>query len=763
MGWTMKVRGRGRGAARKVSRRSGVLAGIGVVATAATIGAMAVNPSLAHATPSNGAGCTQMMAYLVPGTTETSLTADPTQPKGMLASVAKKLEGKYGSNITVITVPYSASAFDKGLSYKQSAETGIKNLSTMMAKCPTSQVVVAGYSQGAEVAGDVLWHIGHENQPIAADRVRAAALLADPKRGNEKLVGNTVAGQGVEGGRPGGYGALEGRIKWVCDDKDMYCNTTSKNPFVGIIGKTITGNTDQGVPPLDGSGDDDKAMDSLTSNSDGLDLAGVSSKAEELKTRTASMQQAGSKPSKQDLDRVSSLATDLNKTYSSTKDISDFADKNGATAQLNSETDGTPGKQTAGVLSTLKGMDLSGMANDTASIANTATAMSNQDGQNGGGSGSNGAALSGALGSGGDALGSMATSAMNVAAGSGALNSTDSANLSTASSVLGQLKISTVVNTALSGATTVLSTDYMGIANTVQVMAGDIQRLDAKATHTDADKLMKMLQPWVDFADSANTDLMPMAATMLGMIPDPYGACAIASMVMKVMSQVDIKRLADNVEKAIDVSFSVLEGHPEAAVNLVPIGVDLGMVGLQAVSSGLLGIGGQAKTGQSAAQGIGGGQDLVSLSNQLTSSLGGTNWENVGQLATDGIDFGSFIASGAHTSSYTSKPMVAGLSGIDYIAQYFIVQLSGVAGGSSSSDNSSSDANANNSNSDSSDSDSSGSSDSNGSSDSSGNGSNGSSSDGSSDSGDQGSMSSGAPSSEVSPGDVDHGSVGPIN
>ena len=653
---------------RSATVRRGTMAGLTTMLVSLLVALVGPAPT-AMAAPALNPGCTPMMAYLVPGTTETSDDADPSQLKGMLAPIGNKLRTQFGDRITVISVPYSASAFDKGLTYKQSATDGVKRLAALMSKCPTSQSVVAGYSQGAEVAGDVLWHIGHENQPVAAANVKAAALLADPKRGNELLVGAKLAGQGVEGGRPNGYGALEGRIKWVCDDADMYCNTTSKNPFVKVLGKTITGNTsDNNVTPLNGDASGEDQLGSLVSNSGGLDLAGAPGTAEELKSRTQALVAPGAQPTGQDFTRIAGLADSLNKTYSTSQDVSKFAADNGADSLLDSQKAGTPGKSAAGVLDSLNGMNLGQLSSDTASMASTANQLAGDS------------STASALSNSGELVKSLADKGLSVAAGSSALSATDQANLSTASGVLGQLKVSTVVNTALNGVTTILSTDYQGIAAKINDLGGALQRMDAKAAHADSDTILDKLQPWVDLADSANTNVMPMAAAMIGMIPDPYGACAIASMIMKVMAQIDIKRIVDNVRKAMDVAWTVLEGHPEAAVNLVPIGVDLGVTGVQALSNGLLGSGG-AKTGASSAQGVGGGQDLVSMADQLTQSLGGVNVDDLGQLATDGVDFSSFIASGAHTSSYTNKPLVQGMNGVDYIAAYFTVQLGGSING----------------------------------------------------------------------------------
>ncbi|WP_032373191.1 cutinase family protein [Rhodococcoides fascians] len=612
-----------------------------------------------------GEGCTEYMAYMVPGTTETTIDADPSKPAGMLAKVGTKLEQKFGQKITVVYVNYSASAFDKGMTYEASESNGVQATAGLMAKCPTSKIVLAGYSQGAQVAGDVAWHIGQGQGPVPAASVRGVALLADPKRGSEKLVGVKLAGKGVAGERPGGYGSLEGRIKWVCDEDDMYCNTDSSNPFVGIMGKAVTGATDETVPPLDGTvGPSAGGFENLVSDFGDTDLTAVGDKASELKNRTEALTREGAGlPSKAQLDKIGQLAGSLNNTYSSTADIKNFADTSGTRELLGAEKTGTPGAQTSDVLSTLDGVDLGGLISNTASIAETVAGLTSGD------------TSTTNLAGGGEALKSLATMGLNVASQGEALSSMDRSNLTAATGVLGELKISTVVDTAMMTLTTVLSTDFAAIAAKVNQLGTQLAAMDAKGAHASAGDLNNMLAPWVDLAAAGNTNVMPMAASMVELIPDPSGGTKIAAEVMRILAKVDVKRLADNVGQAQEVAWSVVEGNAAEAVKLVPIGIDIGMVGLQSVLGGVMGTPVE-KTGTSAVSA--GGGDLVSMTSQLVNSVGGAGGiDTIGKFAGDMMDFGSFIASGVHTSAYTSKTLVGNLNSVDYMAEYFIVQLGG--------------------------------------------------------------------------------------
>lgn len=633
-------------------------------------------------------GCTEYMVYLVPGTTETNAKADPSDPKGLLKQVGDVVKDELGSSVTIVYVPYAASAFDKGLTYKASQGTGVKSTAQLMAKCPNSKIALGGYSQGADVAGDVAWHIGHENKPVSASNVLAVGLLADPKGGKQSVVGTSRTGEGISGERPGGYGSLEPRIKWVCSEKDMYCNTTSKNPMAKVLGKALgSGGPPQGVTALDGGSGKD-SMTSLAGNLGNADLEGAKSKATDLKTRTQALTKEGSNPTAAQLNSIADLAEGLNTTYSATNDAAKWATDSGARKNLESSGAGTPEKQTSDFLGTVDKTDMNGLVSDTGDIASVARSLA---------SSLNSGSSSGALTGSGEAIQQLALKGANVALNSDALNSTDRNNLSVATGVLSTLQVSSVVDTTLTAMTVLLSTDYQGIYDDIAKMIDLTAKQDAPGVFDTSSALLDKIEPWVDLADSANGKLMPMASKMVAMIPDPQGYAIAASIGMQLFSQVDIKAIWNVARQAHSIAGSVIKGKPEALVGLIPVGLNLATIGVSALTGAETGLGGSSsQTGTTGSTGNGqtgldsvvqgadaSGQNLMSVASKFGST------DSLSQLVTDGLDFASFLGSGAHTSAYTNKTLVRGYSSVEYLGRYFVAGLTGGSGSNSSGSDSS--------------------------------------------------------------------------
>ncbi|MBF6238709.1 cutinase family protein [Nocardia otitidiscaviarum] len=234
------------------------------ITTTALLAATMTAATIAAGTATAAPGCAPVTAILVPGTGETHAAANPAQPVGLLAPVGNGLAARYGTSIDVRYLPYPAAATP----YANSESAGVQALSGLLSGlCSETRIVLAGYSQGADVAGDVASAIGTGTGTIAAARVAAVALIADPRRdAATPQLGTATAGQGVSGPRPQGFGALTDRVRTVCTAGDLYCATSQESsPAWTALGRAFTGE----------GGDSSPAVSTTLSSSGDLDAANI--------------------------------------------------------------------------------------------------------------------------------------------------------------------------------------------------------------------------------------------------------------------------------------------------------------------------------------------------------------------------------------------------------------------------------------------------------------------------------------------------------
>ncbi|WP_280433447.1 cutinase family protein [Nocardia brasiliensis] len=214
---------------------------IAATATAATI----MGAGTATADPE----CAPFTAILVPGTTETSPAANPAQPAGLLTTVGNGLSARYGGDIDVRYLPYPAALAP----YRPSQNSGVAAMSSMLSGlCASTRVVLAGYSQGADVVGDTAAAIGQGRGPIDPLRVLGVGLISDPRRDPATpQLGQPATGQGIAGPRVD-FGALAARVQTVCATGDLYCSTDpDAAPALSAIGRAFT--SSNAVPDAAGS------------------------------------------------------------------------------------------------------------------------------------------------------------------------------------------------------------------------------------------------------------------------------------------------------------------------------------------------------------------------------------------------------------------------------------------------------------------------------------------------------------------------------
>lgn len=170
--------------------------------------------------------CPVSQVVYVPGSSETTPAADPSVPVGILGQVAAKVPA-----LATFT-PYPATLLNP--LYPVSVQAGITaataELVATRQHCPLTKFALVGYSQGADVAGDLGSQIANGLTAIPADRLVGVGLIADPKRSpSDPLIGTPVPGTGVLGTRPAGFGSVP--VVTFCAPGDVVCSYTGGSPL----------------------------------------------------------------------------------------------------------------------------------------------------------------------------------------------------------------------------------------------------------------------------------------------------------------------------------------------------------------------------------------------------------------------------------------------------------------------------------------------------------------------------------------------------
>lgn len=213
-------------------------------------------------TPTEAEWCPALEFVSVPGTWESAPDDDPFNPQAnpvsFMLSITQPLQEQYDINhVRVFTVPYTAQfrniQTERGrneMTYDESRAEGTAKLKGELAfvaqHCHSTQFIIAGFSQGAVIVGDVADEIGTGNGPIPPERLAGAVMIADGRRENGVGVnpGVELAGQGAEitmqplqrvvnvatpgatmtGPRPGKFGAVADRAFEICAPNDSVCD-----------------------------------------------------------------------------------------------------------------------------------------------------------------------------------------------------------------------------------------------------------------------------------------------------------------------------------------------------------------------------------------------------------------------------------------------------------------------------------------------------------------------------------------------------------
>ncbi|OFE08686.1 cutinase family protein [Rhodococcus sp. 1139] len=625
---------------------------------------MISTPGTAHAAPGSE-GCPTAEVVMLTGTFETDSAADPSVATGLLKQVTDPLVQQFGSSIKVTYPAYEASAFNKGKTYGTSKATGIeaaaKVMQTRAAQCANTVFALGGYSQGADVAGDLTWLIGHDKGPIPAEKLIAVGLVADPRQspnGDNTLVGPPVDGVGIAGARPGGFGKTAAVTRSYCAPDDLYCSTNSnKDGLLAGLGRVLSQPpTASGPQQSDGSQPNTAALqNALVSDYSKVDLPGLAGNVDTLQKQL----QSGSP----DLASVGQAASDIANTLVPVADTTKWVTQNPAVEQSLQTADASTPEFAAGkIVETVKGIDVAGALKAADTIAKTVQ-------------GATGAAQVPQLQASVDTLTNQVSP----------LTATPADGLSIAANALSIIKPSVLIDQV-----THIGTNAFALANNIPAVA-DIfvtripqivldPALDpmakVKAVHAEFDRINVLFEPLVKLA--AGLDYKT-AASLIAMIPDPSGTAQIVSMIVGLVGNLDIIGLANSAGELQKQLWHAIETGDVigAGLGALPHILDFAKIAVGTLGGGqktdpakLGAASTSSATSQQLTQQSQAG-DLGGLASNLTALAGSDGADALAQIGTEGLKFASFIGSGAHQSYGEMVIDSAGTTALQDLTNHF--------------------------------------------------------------------------------------------
>ncbi|ANE05484.1 cutinase family protein [Corynebacterium crudilactis] len=193
---------------------------------------------------SAGVQCAPLMLVAVPGTFEINRDQSASEPVGMLGSFAEPLQA-LGSGFSQTYIAYDADAGVSGTSYAQSVQRGVeKTLATIQDaqdNCD-GRVVLAGFSQGAHIAGDVATLIGNRQTGVDPSTVAGVVLFADPKRDENA---NVLVGTSAE--VPTLPAVVGDAVEKLMEDPSIAQLQMTAGQVSGIAGQLLGGQSDAGA------------------------------------------------------------------------------------------------------------------------------------------------------------------------------------------------------------------------------------------------------------------------------------------------------------------------------------------------------------------------------------------------------------------------------------------------------------------------------------------------------------------------------------
>jgi acetylxylan esterase len=213
-------------AQKRFSRRFLTTTVVGAVAAAG------LAASVAGAMPAGATASTASCAavHIIVARASTEAAGD-----GVIGALATLIQGDVNATVSQEAVVYPASLTNYASSVAQGDSAMAKDVENAVSACPNEKIVLLGYSQGAQVVGDVLaggggGSLGAQSAPIPsadAAKVIAAIQFGDPRHQPNLAsidLGTDPGAQGifpvVAGQSRAGFSAI---LRSWCDTGDPFC------------------------------------------------------------------------------------------------------------------------------------------------------------------------------------------------------------------------------------------------------------------------------------------------------------------------------------------------------------------------------------------------------------------------------------------------------------------------------------------------------------------------------------------------------------
>lgn len=463
------------GRKKRVRILAGSLAVVAAAGVATAIGTMA------HADPS--ITCTPVKIVAVPGTWETNPGADPNTSVGMLKGVTDPLQQQFGGKVSSYYVPYKSTAFNQGVTYADSEKDGVdatrRAMTQIAQQCPGTKIVGLGYSQGADVNGDVAAQIGAGHGPVPAADFVAGGNLADPQTGTPGEVNLGVRQPRTQGllGPRRGYGGVNGRMAVACLRGDLYCATPNRDHLIRAMG-AVGGNI--GISTLQNSAEHELAT-GLGKKADG--------KAANLGTLTTDVGKLAGQARNGDTAGAANTANELAGLINGVQSLTHTVATPAMIHALLSSSD-PQARQAGTVLRALSRTDLGGLATD---LRKAGAAAENKD------------------------LAALATVGLDAASKIAPLTGISPAELAKVTTVLVALRPAALL-AQLHNVASITKLDYRGMLGAARSLPNAMRKGDAKAVYRALTKIENRLMPLAKIAN--RVDFKAIGAA-LAASPDP--------------------------------------------------------------------------------------------------------------------------------------------------------------------------------------------------------------------------------------------------